>query len=75
MQIKVNGEQPFKCQKDTFAVAGGAAFTLNYSVDKTNWTAYDEATPANETLIVNGVTPYMWFKLAGNTDEEREIIV
>lgn len=75
MQIKVNGEQPFKCQKDTFAVAGGAGFTLNYSVDKVTWTAYDEATPSNEVLIVNGVTPFMWFKLAGNTDEEREIIV
>lgn len=74
MQIYVNGEQPFKAQKETFAVAGGAAFTLNYSVDKVNWTAYTEATPANETLIVNGVT-YMWFKLAGNTDEKRLIIV
>lgn len=75
MQIKVNGEQPFKAQKETFCVAGGASFTLNYSADKKTWTAYDEATPANEKLIVNGVTPYMWFKLAGNTDEEREIIV
>lgn len=75
MEIKVNGEQPFKSQKDTFAVAGGASFTLNYSVDKTNWTAYDEETPEHETLIVNGVTPYMWFKLAGNTDTERKIIV
>lgn len=75
MQIYVNGEQPFKCQKGTFAVAGGAAFTLNYSADKETWTAYPQATPADETLIVNGVTPYMWFKLAGNTDEERLIIV
>ena len=75
MQIYVNGEQPFKAQKGSFCVAGGASFTLNYSADKENWTAYSQATPENETLIVNGVTPYMWFKLAGNTDEERLIIV
>lgn len=76
MQIKVNGEQPFKSQKESFAVAGtSAGYTLNYSVDKENWSAYPQATPANETLIVNGVTPYMWFKLAGNSDEETLIIV
>lgn len=76
MQITVNGEQPFKSQKGTFCVAGTTnGYTLNYSADKENWTAYEEDTPANETLIVNGVTPYMWFKLAGNTDEETLIIV
>ena len=76
MQITVYGEQPFKAQKETFCVAGtSAGYTLNYSADKKTWTAYSEATPANETLIVNGVTPYMWFKLAGNTDEEVSIIV
>ena len=76
MQITINGEQPFKAQKETFCVAGtSAGFTLNYSADKETWTAYEESTPADETLIVNGVTPYMWFKLAGNVDEETLIIV
>ena len=70
MQAVIHGEQPFKCLKDTFAVAGtSAGYTLNYSVDKVNWTAWEDETPANEELIVNGVTPYMWFKLAGNVDE------
>ena len=76
MEIMVNGERPFKAQKETFCVEAGAAFTLNYSASKDGgWTAYTESTPANETLIVNGVTPYMWFKLVGNTDTERKIIV
>lgn len=75
MQGKINGEQPFKCLKDTFAVAGtSAGFTLAYSVDKVNWTEWEESTPANEELIVNGVTPYMWFKLVGNSDENVNAI-
>lgn len=76
MQILINGEEPFKCLKNTFAVAAtSAGYTLNYSADKEVWTAYTQATPANETLIVNNVTPYMWFKLAGNTDAETRIIL
>lgn len=76
MQVFVSGEQPFKAKKGTFAVAGtSAGYTLNYSVNRVDWTAYETATPANETLIVNGVTPYMWFKLVGNSDEDVEIIL
>lgn len=76
MQILINGSEPFKCLKDTFAVAAtSAGYTLNYSVDRVHWTAYSSATPANENLIVNGVTPYMWFKLEGATDEEIRIIL
>lgn len=76
MQAKVNGAEPFKCLKDTFSVGVTTnGYTLNYSVDKENWTAYTQATPANEVLIVNGVTPYMWFKLAGNEDNDVEVIL
>lgn len=76
MKAIVNGEAPFKCLKETFAVAAtSAGYTLNYSVDKENWSAWAQATPANEVLVVNDVTPFMWFKLVGNADEEVEIIL
>ena len=76
MQIVISGEKPFRAQKETFAVGGtSAGYTLNYSADKETWTAYPDAVPANETLVVYGVTPYMWFKLAGNSDTEVTIIV
>lgn len=75
MQATIHGETPFKCLKDTFAIAGTSnGYTLNYSVDKVNWTAWEEETPAGETLIVNGATPLMYFKLDGNTDENVQAI-
>lgn len=76
MQAIVKGAEPFKCLKETFAIgptSGG--YTLNYGVSKDGpWTAWDKATPANETCVVNGVTAYMWFKLDGNADEEVNVI-
>lgn len=76
MQQKVSGETPFKVMKDTCAVAPtSAGYTLAYSADKINWTAYTEATPAGENLIVNGLTPYMWLKLSGNTDNNVLVIL
>ena len=77
MQAIVSGETPFKAYKNTFAVGPTTSgYTLNYGVSKEgSWTAYTEATPADECLVVNGVTPYMWFFLEGNVDEATEIIL
>ena len=75
MQITVSGESPFKVLKDTFAVGKTTnGYTLAYGIDKNNLTDYTEATPAGEDLIVNGVTPYMWFALKGNTGEVTIIV-
>ena len=75
MQIKVSGETPFKCLKETFVVGKSSnGYTLAYGVDKTDLIEYSEATPADEDLIVNGATPYMWFALKGN-EGEVDIIV
>lgn len=75
MQGKINGETPFKCLKETFCIAGtSSGYTLAYSANKVNWTEWTESTPANEELIVNGVVPYMWFKLVGNVDESVDAI-
>lgn len=77
MQAIVNGEQPFKCYKNTFAVGPtSSGYTLNYGISKDGeFTAYSASTPAGECLVVNGAVPYMWFKLDGNVDEETEIIL
>ena len=78
MQAIVSGETPFKCLKDTFAVGpvSGTGYTLNYAVSKFGpWSAYPESTGPNDTLVVNNVTPFMWFKLDGNTDTNVEIIL
>lgn len=75
MKGVIHLEQPFKVISDNFAIAGtSAGYVLNYSVDKVNWTAWSESTPANEELIVNGAKEYMWFKLAGNVDENVNAI-
>ena len=68
-KIRVSGEQPFRSQRETFAVGDSNGYTLSYSVDKNTWTNYPQAVPAHENLIVNGITPYMWFRLTGNEGE------
>ena len=52
--MKISGEKPFSLVKTSFAIGPSAeGYTLNYSVDGQNWTAYDEATPSGTTAIVN----------------------
>ena len=68
--ITVNGEQPFSILAHSFCVGQTSnVYTLMYSVGDGNFTAWEEATPSNETLIVNGIAKGMIFKLSGNTDE------
>jgi len=75
MQGIIHGENPFKAIGSSFAVAGtSAGYTLQYSIDKVNWSSWDESTPANEELVVNGVVHYMWFRLRGNEDENVNAI-
>lgn len=70
MKVLISGEEAFRSQRESFGVAATTnGYTLSYSADKETWTDYDEATPANENLIVNGVPVYFWFKLKGNQDE------
>ena len=76
MQTQVSGETPFQAIKNCFTVGPSTdGYTLMFGVEKdiTKMTAYKEATPANETLIVNGVTPYTWFALSGNTGSVKII--
>lgn len=68
--FKVTGESPFQVFGAAFAISPSAeGYTLNYSVDAVNWTAYDEATEAGKTELVNCPVPGMFFKLVGNYSE------
>lgn len=68
-KIKVTGEAPFSVLAHSFSVYSPDKFTLNYSADGEHFTAYEEPTPAGETLIVNGVAKGMYFFLQDNASE------
>ena len=70
MQLKINGSNPFQIRAHSFTVSPSAeGYTLEYSADGINYTAYEEAVPANETLIVNGVAYEQYIRLNGNNSE------
>lgn len=70
MKINVNKEDVFSSRGATMAIAAtSAGYTLNYSVDGVNWSAYEEAVPANENLVVTDMVQGMYFKLVGNADD------
>lgn len=75
MKVKVNGSEPFKTIQNCFQVGYTTeGYTLEYSTDKENWTAYPDAIPASENLVVNDCVPYSWFRLNGNEDEVDVIL-
>lgn len=70
INLNVNGERVFQVLAHSFSVSPSAeGYTLAYSADGINFTDYEEATPANETLIVNGVNKGEFFKLKGNASQ------
>jgi hypothetical protein len=77
MQAKVSGQNPFKVLKSTCAIGPTTSgYTLNYATNPEGpWTAIEEATPADEAMVVNDMTPYMWLKLDGNVDDDVELIL
>ena len=80
MQIRINGSNPFKVLKDTFSVAKtSGGYTLQWcnfnSENDEDWTSWPDSVPANEGLIANGCTPYVYFRLSGNTDQDVLIIL
>lgn len=70
MKIKVNGETPFQVGASRFCIGQTAeGYTLNYSVDGTNWTAWEEMTAADTDQVVVNAAEGMYFKLAGNSSD------
>ena len=73
----INGEATFKVTSvnGLFAIGpSSSGYTLNYSADGENFTAWDEATAANENVVVANAPFGMVFKLSGNTDTEVTVI-
>lgn len=67
---KIQGEDIFQVLAHSFCVSPSTSgYTLQYSADGIGFTSWDEPTPANEVLVVNGVAKMMYFKLLGNTGE------
>ena len=67
MKIYVDGDKPFQIGLDSFVLSPSSeSYVLHYSADGLNYSAWEESTPANETLIVNGIPQGMYFKLVGN---------
>ena len=66
----IKAEEQFQVLAHSFSVSpSNEGYTLNYSADGKDFTAYEEETPANEVLIVNGIAKNMWFKLVGNNSD------
>ncbi len=76
MEVLVTGEQSFKVVKTTMTIGPSAGgYTLAYGVDRNGeFTEYSEAVPASEVCIVNGITPYTWFKLVGNSGSVKVVL-
>lgn len=70
MKILINKEDIFQARGSKVAIAATTSgYTLQYSVDGKDFDDYQEEIPANENLIVSDVISGMFFKLAGNTDD------
>jgi len=70
-KIKIQGEQPFQIiSSHSFGISPSKeGYTLNYSADGVNYTAYDKATPADENCFVLNVPKFCYFKLIGNNSD------
>lgn len=67
MKLYIDKDKPFQIGIDNFVLSpSNEEYVLHYSADGVNYTAWEESTPANETLIVNGIPQGMYFKLVGN---------
>lgn len=70
MVIKINGEKPFSVVSDSFAISpSNEGYTLEYSVEGNNWTAYEDAVPANEVLVVAKTSKELFYRCVGNASE------
>lgn len=68
--MKITGEQVFAIRETNFGVsASNEEYTLNYSADGVNWTAWEASTPAGENLIVCNGAKGMRYKLVGNNSD------
>lgn len=66
----LRGEQPIQVLSHSMIIGPSeSGYTFCYSADGVTYTPYDQDTPANENLIVNGLAFGTYIKLSGNTGE------
>ena len=77
MQIRISGESKFTAKQSQFAVAPTTCgYQIAYSADGETFTLDEDAVvPAGENLVYLGAMKYGWYKLAGNTDEDVNVIL
>lgn len=69
MKISIVQDKPFQTGIETFCISPSSSeYVLWYSADGKQYTPWEEATPANEVLVVNDAPKGMYFKLVGNKD-------
>lgn len=69
-KLKITGETPFSVLSHSFGVSqSNEGYTLNYSANGIDWTAWSANTPAHEDLFVSGIPFGGFFRLVGNQSE------
>ena len=72
--ILVSGETPFQVGASRFCIGQTeAGYTLNISVNGSDWTAWTDGTLANTDQVVVNAAEGMYFKLAGNTSDDVKV--
>ena len=67
-ELIVNGEDVFKAPAKRFMIGqSSAGYTLEYGVDGSNFTPWDQACEAGVDVVVANAIPGMYVKLTGNT--------
>lgn len=67
--MEIRGEQIFSVPTENFAISGSeSGYVLEFSVNGKIWSAWSEATPANEVCVVCNSARGLRYRLEGNTD-------
>lgn len=70
MKFTITDEQAFQVGAPRFSIGQSATgYTLNFSTDGTNWTAWTDGTLANTDQVVTNAAQGLYFKLDGNTGD------
>jgi len=70
-RITISGETLFRVGASTFCIGQTTAgYTLYYSADGDNFTAWGEATSASTDIVVTNAAIGMYFYLDGNEDAD-----
>lgn len=70
MVLEISGETPFQVLSHSLSISpSNEGYSFQFSANGVDYTSYDEAVPANENLIVNGVAFGQYVRLSGNASK------